>query len=306
MFNIFGVFMKYFLLLALLISTAQAQNYVSPTYQVGESLKVLTLNTWLIPFLRKKAKTRGRMIGKELQSYDIALLQEVFLRSDRKRILKYLNQGEYKYDNRYETGAFLKLNPGLFNLSRFKVVASSFLRFSDCLDEQCHVKKGVLHTRLKLNDTLEIDVFNGHFQPFGSGKEVRLKQMSETINFINKMNNDERPVLFVGDLNTGSSEVDLLEKLENAGFRDAWTTTRGTEPGYTWDSFVNLWSREIDRTKFSRVRFDYIFTRGSRDVSVEIESANIAFDKALEVKGRDEPMFISDHFGVEVNLRLLK
>ncbi len=295
--------MKYLIVLMFFISNTYAKLPAPPIYKLNNSLKVLTLNTWLIPIIGEKARTRAKLIGKELQTYDMAFMQEVFLNKDRRRILKNLNAGRDKFYHEYEKGAVLKLSPGLLSVSKYPITQSNFMKFSDCLDEQCYAKKGILHTRIKLSSNLEVDIYNGHFQPFSSGDTTRTKQMQQSISFVNKTNGGKRPSIFIGDFNTANPRADMIKALEKEGFRDAWVESRGGDPGYTWDSFINLWSRKIDRTKFGQHRLDYIFVRGSEQIDILTESAKIVFDKPLPLKGDNEVMFISDHFGIELNIQ---
>lgn len=285
--------------------TTYAQSASYNDYQRGESLKVLTLNTWLIPMLGKKAGTRSQLIGKEAQAYDLAFMQEVFLNKDRKKILKNLNSGDNSYHHHFEKGNFLKLNPGLLNTSKFPLTESNFMQFSDCLDEQCHARKGILHNRIKLNSKLEIDVYNAHFQPFASGDITRTKQMQQAVHFIDKTNQNKRPVLFIGDFNTSNSKAPMFEILNQEGFKDGWIESQNTHPGHTWDSYINPWSRKIDTTKYSKHRLDYIFVRGTQSTAIVVDSAKIVFNKPFPLTTGSPSLFLSDHFGIEINIQFL-
>lgn len=292
--------------LLLVISLNTVPTFGSTNYEKEDTFKLVTLNTWMIPFLRKKANTRSRLIGKYAKEYDFVLLQEVFNRRQRAIITAHINNDE-KFYNRYQRTPFLRINSGLFNLSKYKIITSSFKRFSRCGQAQCWSGKGVLHTRVRLSSGLELDLYNTHLQPFISGKDIRKSQILETLNHIERTNNGKRAAILVGDFNIsgrGAEYSSLMEQLENFGFFDVWTSLNYNKPGYTWDSSINTWSQRMDGNYVSRLRFDYIFVKnGSRD-KIELLSSDIVFDRPLSMSSKSRKYFLSDHFGVDLKFRI--
>lgn len=296
--------MKYLLLIAMLMGVFNGQ--AQTNYDDKDSYRILCLNAWMIPFKRRKANTRARLIGKYSKEYDFVALQEVFNRRQRKLITREINRGAW-FDNRYQTTPFLRVNSGVFNLSKYKVIKSSFKRFSRCGDFQCLSGKGVLHTRLKLPDGKELDLYNTHLQPFSSGKDIRKHQIGEILAHIKKTNDGKRAVILAGDFNISASRSEyplVIEQLEEFGLYDAWTLLNYDDPGYTWDSNINKWAQRTDKNNRTQHRFDYIFVKdGSRD-KIELLSSDIVFDEPLSMSKKSKKYFLSDHFGVEVKFRL--
>lgn len=295
---------KYFLILIVCIGSTQVR--AQALAGADTTFSLLCLNAWMIPFKRRKANTRSRLIGKYSRNYDFVMLQEVFNRRQRRLITREINRKE-RFDNRYQRTPFLRINSGVFNLSKYEIVKSSFKRFSRCGGAQCLSGKGVLHTRVKLPAGIELDIYNTHLQPFKSGESIRRHQINEILRHIEKTNDGKRAVVLVGDFNVSASreEHPMFEKqLEDFGFADAWKLMNHGEPGYTWDSNINTWSRRTDRSIRSQHRFDYIFVKdGSRD-KIELLSSEVVFDEPLSMTSAGRKYFLSDHFGVDIEFRI--
>jgi endonuclease/exonuclease/phosphatase family metal-dependent hydrolase len=246
------------------------------------------------------------MIGHYASDYDFVLLQEVFLPWHRGQITRAINHRE-RFSNRFQTTPLLRLNSGLFNLSKPKIVASSFKSFSRCQGEICYADKGVLHTRSRLANGAEVDIYNTHLQPFRKGGDVRLHQLEELLSHIRRTNDGKRAVLLVGDLNTSRTRPDfphIMKALEEFGLTDAWTLSNPEDPGHTWNSFINSWAQLKDKEVRTRHRLDYVFFKsGSRD-KVRVLDARIVFNQPMPRVDSSEEIFLSDHFGIEVELQI--
>lgn len=298
--------MKYALTLVILLSVFNSNVYSQTDDK--NTFKLLCLNSWMIPFKRKKANTRAKLIGKYSREYDFVMLQEVFNRRQRKLITREINRGEW-FDNRYQTTPLFRINSGVFNLSKYKIIKSSFKRFSNCGGAQCLSGKGVLHTRVRLPNSLELDIYNTHLQPFSSGKSIRAKQIKEILAHIKKTNNNKRAVILTGDFNIagGNTEYhETMEILESNGFSDVWTQLNYHDPGHTWDSNINKWAQRNDGSYTSQHRFDYIFVRSTHSEKIDLIKSEVVFDKPLSLRSNSKKYFLSDHFGVDVTFKLSK
>lgn len=296
--------MKFILIFVFCMSSVQIRANATP-YTDG-SFRLLCLNTWMIPFLRRMANTRSRLIGKNSQDYDFVMLQEVFNRRQRGIITKEINR-EARFENRYQTTPLSRINSGLFNLSKYKIVSSSFKRFSRCGGAQCWSGKGVLHTRVRLPNNAELDIYNTHLQPFNSGESIRKTQMLEVLRLIEQTNDGKRAVILTGDFNVSASSNEyhlIINQLEEFGFFDAWTLVNNNDPGFSWDSTINIWAARMDNETTSQSRIDYIFVKnGSRD-HIELIKSNIVFDEPLSLSENGRRYFLSDHFGVDIEFRI--
>jgi endonuclease/exonuclease/phosphatase family metal-dependent hydrolase len=297
--------MKYLLLFAIIISSFLTNGNVHAKDE--QSYKLLVLNTWMIPFLRKMPKTRSVLIGKNSQDYDFVMFQEVFGRRQRKLITRHINRGEDRFYNRYQTTPFAKINSGLFNHSKFRIISSSFKRFSRCGGAQCWSGKGLLHTRVRLADGSEMDIYNTHLQPFGSETKLREHQMGEILEHIERTNGADRPAILTGDFNIsggGSEYVTVNERLNLNGFFDAWTTLNQNDPGYTWDSNINTWSQKTDNGYTSQHRFDYIYVRDGKNKKFDLLKSEVVFDEPKSITPTSKKYFLADHFGVDLTFKL--
>ncbi len=294
---------RFLLLLVTLLNATQLQAQVLKSE--SESLDLLCLNTWMIPFLRRKSITRSKLIGRHSSQYDFVMLQEVFNRRQRRIITREINRDD-KFYNRYQTTPLFRVNSGLFNLSKYQISKSTFKRFTWCGGAQCWSNKGVLHTRVRLNSGKEIDIYNTHLQPFSSGKFVRQKQIEEIFDFINDTNDGLRSVILAGDFNIhggGEEYQEIADQLEEFGLYDAWTTVNPNSPGYTWDATINSWSQRLG-SKSGKSRLDYIFVKnGSRD-KIELLDSRVVFDEPYSLRPGDRRYFLSDHFGVDIKFRI--
>jgi endonuclease/exonuclease/phosphatase family metal-dependent hydrolase len=272
----------------------------------ADTFKVMTLNTWMIPFLRKGATARAQIIGKEAAKYELVLLQEAFNKRLRKNIAGYATDD---FKNRYMPNKrSLKINSGMFALTSFKIIDNNFVEFSDCKGIQCMSKKGVQHLRLELPSGLKIDVFNTHLQAFQKDALIRKFQLDQAMEFLEKINKGEYPVIFAGDFNI-ISEIGEYTSLNNKlnGFKDVWQSANPNDPGYTWEPFINWYAKPDYNESTLRQRIDYIFVRDGKQDQWNIRSAQIILNtpQPYEYKRGVSQTFASDHFGIMAELELI-
>ena len=130
-------------------------------------LKVLTFNTWGVPFFSRDRAARMRAIGRALTAMDIdvALLQEVFYQKDRDELTEAAAAGGLTYSRYFDSGL---VGSGLLTLSRYPIVDSSFLRFrlngrpQDLIRSDYYAGKGVSRVRIE-TPAGPVDAYNAHF-----------------------------------------------------------------------------------------------------------------------------------------------
>lgn len=266
-----------------------------------QQFSIATLNTWMIPVLRKKANIRASVIGEALKKYDGAFLQEVF-NNKQKKIFKKKLQGFNSHEDSRPLG---KLTSGLLSFSRYPIIRKEFLRYKDCKLAQCFANKGVILTRVKISEDVAVDIYNTHTEPFSDRSEIRKKQFEQLIDFM-FVNDPLRmnPTVILGDLNIHSEtdEYDLLNsRLGRFGFRDSWVELNGGLPGFTWNSFENEWGQILERKpdERSKERLDYIYVRDGAISRIELDEVELIFNERIKLKPSDsEQHFLSDHYGV--------
>lgn len=263
-----------------------------------QALELLSLNTWNVPFQRKKAMSRAARLSREIPSYDVALLQEVFDKRVRKRITRY-NDVDFEYTR----WRFPKLNSGLVSFSKLEFVESRFFAFDTCRGAQCMAYKGVTVQLLKDQGRF-FYVLNTHLQAYEKDHDIRLSQFKTIQKAL--MSLDARyPVLFAGDFNiiarNQAQYQDLIQMLNSANFShpfsfvDTWTELKGlTDLGITWDPIHNPWAKD-EGESFLLQRLDYIFYRPGLEYGLKLEAIELVYDRPVD------DLFLSDHYGLHLS-----
>ena len=266
------------------------------------SLNVLTLNTWLIPVIRKKAYPRSEIIAQEIERYDLVGLQEVFKKRAKKRLTRFFTKERPYHTTR---GDLLHTGSGLFNYSKYQLKNQKFFPFQKCGGVQCLSKKGVLYSLVDLG-SIKVNFLNTHLQAFASSADIRKEQFL-TIKKALTHTDPKYPTIFLGDFNINAESKEypsLLNVL--TGFEDVWKVAHGdSNPGYTWDVENNTWISRLMTSTSERI--DYIFIKGTSDISIEVSEAKIVFDEKLPYTvRRGGEMLASDHFGVMATLEFIQ
>ena len=207
--------------------------------------------------------------------YGVVCLQEAFDDNTRDR-LKSAVHDNYPYQKRGHDGdGPLEGDGGLLILSRFPIVQTHRLKFSEgsglwqgAVDY--YAAKGVLHTRIQIGAGIEdtVDIFTTHTD--SRSARIRRSQFGEAIEFIRRHSSSDWWIL-AGDMNTNGNRqtpdyaglsdqysvmMNVLQRL-----RDLWTgsyTLTGA-PGYTSDD-GNDFTGEAEGAGGSRI--DYILVHG--------------------------------------------
>jgi hypothetical protein len=173
-------------------------------------------------------------------------------------------------------------------LSRHPFTQTSFIDFGATF-----VRAGVQHGRVSM-DGQEVDVFCTHLAseiggipysgPHGSFDGERGQQIGLLLDFIRETAGD-RPVILLGDLNTGPGEADgHFQELLGFGLTDA---TAGVDCTLCPDNTFSPGRKPR--------RVDHVLTRG-----LSVETAGTMLTEAVEIGG--EPTSLSDHHGVTATL----
>ena len=267
-----------------------------------DSIRMMTLNTWMIPFLRKDAVSRAKIIGKEINNYDLVVLQEAFSAKLREKIVS-ATDGDF--EDSYVPDLPPQINSGLFAFSKFKIASKNFMPFRDCGGAQCASRKGVQHLRLKLPSGQLLDVFNTHLQAFEKDAKIRALQLQQASEFIENINGNHLPAIFAGDFNIISeiAEYSIISGVL-LGFTDVWASVNPGDPGYTWDPFTNFYAKEDHEESTLVQRIDYILVRNGKGTEWRINSAQLALNSPMPYKQLLNKTFASDHFAVTTDLEL--
>lgn len=273
------------------------------------NLKLLSLNVWGLPQLCGFGSidhTRFEKIAALLNAgtEDIVLLQEMWDPAT----TKILDRAGYPFVGKATKDGFIN-GSGLVTLSRYPIVESEFLQFSDVSGLERLVKKGALRTRLRISSTVEIDVVNVHLASppeklnklFVSNFEferILLSQLRQTKEWLRNRSSLPELTIVGGDFNIDESHLYYAEMAEMFGLdmyrlrlgpnERAWSESKIEQTGYTLNPLLNSYAK---RSQYDAERIDYFWV-----ASLDLEDA--ACGSGLRFTS--EP--VSDHFGVELNI----
>jgi endonuclease/exonuclease/phosphatase family metal-dependent hydrolase len=245
------------------------------------TLRLLTFNA----LMRGEVRLRLRELGSVLASsgYDVVCLQEVMYRSN----LRLFARSD---QHRAQSGAVL-LEGGLVLLSRWPIVRSRFVRYplTKPYRREQVMRKGV---QLAVLDTPlgHVAVLNTHLSAnrdddWSAGNRYtavartelsRLAEVAETVE-------PGTPLVVAGDFNVPRDSATLVDFATAAGLRDALDGDTG--PTY-----------RPTRRFPNPPALDQILVRG-----LSVTAARPVLQDAVPVQGGRE-VFLSDHYGVEVEL----
>ena len=249
----------------------------------SDSIRIATLNIWN---WTGGWRERRAAITNELDGVrpDVVALQEVLNGGDLDQLAELASRGEetryaaigpFWEDSRYTWGVALRSIVPLVAVREYRLPSADARHARVALSAVANLREvrvRVTTTHLVYGETLA---------------SSRLAQATTLAHML-----DEAPApgldVLCGDFNArpGSPEIEAL--LEH-GWRDAWTTCRGDDPGYTY----SLENPLVPRHAESR-RIDYVLYRSSDHLPVECVRVGDA--------ARREPghVWLSDHFGLAV------
>lgn len=280
------------------------------TANAQTDLKILSLNMWSVPVQREMVFARTEAVGKVLaqKEYDLILFQEVFTNGVRASLLYHIGTGYY--NNLFQRAPVGKLNSGIYNMSRYKILKSSFMPYNICGGIQCKAKKGIMYMQVLLDNGIKVDVFNHHTQAYSHNDGIRKLQLLQLKEFIKSKNNSSIPVVIAGDFNVDGNvaEYSILKEIF-PNMKDVWHEKYPNKQGNTWDPIKNYWaSIDADATRVPE-RLDYILIRDGNKHKWKINDVEVTFKEELPWYGENDfaqYVLVSDHYGVKADLSLVK
>jgi len=168
--------------------------------------------------LKPKIRWRFEQIGKLLvqlakeKHIDFITLQETYYQKMRDALIVKPWRDEFSYFHCTHEKGWRLGQSGLTTLSRWEIVEAEFKGYCRCCGVDCLVYKGVLHTRLKMEGGVELDLYNAHPQASYSSQKrpsrTRIAQFKQLIAFIQKTHKSGNPILLTGDLNCADYNVE--------------------------------------------------------------------------------------------------
>jgi endonuclease/exonuclease/phosphatase family metal-dependent hydrolase len=280
-----------------------------PSQVYNNHLKLLSLNVWGLPQLCGMGSIdphRFEIITDQLKkgSDDIVLLQEMW-DSQTNSILE--NSG-FPYIGKATKDGLIH-GSGLITLSRFPILETEFLQFSETSGLERFVKKGALRTRIRLPSDDIIDVINVHFASppekinklfvsYRHYEEIIHAQLQELRLWLSQRNSAPDMTIVGGDFNIREDHK-FYPEMKNAFGVDVYRLRHGVEGyswcddnlarvGFTFDPSFNSYAR---RSQYHPERIDYFW----------IDEKNIE-NAACGSQMRFTSEHVSDHFGVELTI----
>lgn len=229
-----------------------------PADNNSNKLSILTYNTQLMPFYAglvnrlNQPSYRAQMIPIYTSQYDVVILQELFDKNHRDKLIAAMN-AFYPYHTRVlgNEGANI-LSGGVMIFSRYPIQNEDSTIFQNCTKDDCLANKGVIYARIAKYDRT-YHVFGTHLQAWDTSeaRNVRKQQLIQLKSFIQQKNIPvNQPIFIAGDFNFDERSEEFLSALKilnvhlpiNDGYQ------------YSVDSNVNSMVVEPERS-----RLDYIF-----------------------------------------------
>jgi len=188
------------------------------------SIKITTWNIQMLPkIINSSYEIRAKLIADYMISNnsDVFIIQEAFISSARNVINEKLGKiYPYQIPPIKKNKKSLKINCGLWILSKYPIVEYDFQKFSTCVGYDYLSQKGVLYVKIKVNNTI-IQLFDTHLNSGNDRQETRDIQYKEFKNFIDKHANNDYIQIIGGDLNTPKSNKVIYNKMiKELGVKD--------------------------------------------------------------------------------------
>ena len=283
------------LLIIVLLCLVLSSRVSSQTQTQAESLKILSWNIYMLPWLSwfNGNGKRAKAIGEDLLSsdYQIIVFQEAFSVKCRKIIRKILiEKYPYQYGPCNNSHVSLRSNSGLWVLSKFPLTQLETIQFKESKSFDSFARKGAA--------LFEGDFEGKRFQLLATHlqsstmQEVRNKQYREISNLLADYYSVDIPQFLCGDFNT-----DMNDKADYECMIHSLNADNGALSGdvqVTCDDGNNTLCKQKDSK--GKV-IDYVLTRNSSHIA-SIER------RVLEFYHSDEhyKSSLSDHYALEATV----
>lgn len=183
-----------------------------PQHHLDSSLlqfSFLTLNTMGALFKPQVSERYQKITASLIKTNaEFFALQEVFhVKKSRDWILGPLQNRNFKiaHAHQFSYRKFKSVGSGLASISKHPITKEEFYSFKFSKSVDRFSNKGVLLTRLMLQDNIEIDFYNTHLQASylyrHQNAKTRLRQLHELSEFVFQHSSPKNTVIIVGDFN---------------------------------------------------------------------------------------------------------
>ena len=268
-------------------------------------LRVLSFNTWGVPFFSRDRAARMRAIGHAIEEMDVDVvgLQEVFYVKDRRLLVEAAARAGLVYSHYFNSGV---MGSGLLTLSRFPIVETSFLRFrlngrpQDFVRVDYYAGKGVGRLRIQTPDG-PVDVYNAHliapYLEFGPDRFAahRIAQAVEMGRYIAAQSADA-PAVLVGDMNCYPDDATYGAMMMTGGLCEACNeVVQGEAPFADRNGYANIHPPD---------HYDYVFARSGPAQHLTARQTRFVLGGTPN-PNPEGVLGYSDHYGVLADLDLV-
>lgn len=202
------------------------------------------------------------------------------------------------------------IGSGLTALSAHQILQTAFEPFDETSGSDAGANKGVLFTRIMLDNGVEVDVYLTHLQAGrGEKKEaIRLSQISEIQGFVREHSpDDERPVILMGDMN-----MKEFENEERTLHTVTYNTLVDTDGVLDYSNDAPVKFLDIGRqiytdpeenplyTTVAKSRLDYILVRPGVNWDIVLEESDV------RAKNWGFLIWPSDHYRVNGDFHFVR
>lgn len=300
-----NLFLKYTGICCFAVCSVLVQAQSASVVTTGtDEVRILSWNIFMRPlaiFAKDGQLERAEAIVEQLknEAYDVIVFQEAFEKKARAILWEGLKE-KFPFAAGPGDGGFLKINSGVWILSKFDFTSIASIEYNTCRVADCTSKKGAILVEFLKNGKL-FQVIGTHLQA-ENYPEVRKEQFKDIAEKLLKPFEKENvPQFIVGDLNTMPDEAgycDMLTLLDAEDCAPRKTKSWLKEP-VTWGGRENdLFEADPDRKP---QLLDYILIKENGKCSTwidrTIEIIQQAWDKTKTRKD------LSDHYAVAAVIR---
>lgn len=300
-----NLFLKYISICCFALCSVFADAQNPSVFTTGaDELRILSWNIYMLPnvfFPKIGQLERAEAIAEQLknEAYDVIVFQEAFEKKAREILWEGLKE-QFPFSTGPGDGGFLKLNSGVWILSKLEFTSVATIEFNTCKIADCISKKGAILVEMSKNGK-NFQVIGTHLQA-ENYPEVRKEQFQDIAEKLLKPYEKENvPQFIVGDLNTMPEEAGYCDMLSLLNAEDcaprktkSWLKDLGTWGGRENDLF------EADANRTPQL-LDYILIKENGKCSAWIDRTIEVIQQVWDkTKTRKD---LSDHYAVAAVIR---
>jgi endonuclease/exonuclease/phosphatase family metal-dependent hydrolase len=288
-----------------------SMNFIIMSATIAVELKLISFNTMLLPFpasISYQGKRTKEIAKKLLQSEaDFIALQEVFITSKRKYLMKKLKE-KYPYQVYLgkKEGRLILVPAGLLVLSKHPFNFSKALYFSSAENFSFDKlsSKGVILVELQLPQSKKLQLAVTHLQSGLSEKKesIRIHQIQEIMELFKMHQDSQTPQVILGDTNVDGHSLQEMNKIFNQFpqlyYKSALDSNTKYSSGHRIDCISPFFNFNAD---YKMTWLDHLWAVKNPNSSLKIHTQAIV---PLLGKIRNKECILSDHHSLELNISL--